>query len=263
MARRGRRRAGQEQPQGSRGPRARRPSGCWTRRPTRASRSARSTPSSTRCPSRRCPAVAVRARRRRAARRQVRLEGRRGVSRPWTGFGGRRKRCGAVGADRGRQRAGAAGRAQRARARTNSTGCSRVCSSNWSRWCSMRAPTSPPPPTRCWRWSTDLDDEQRARLVGRSRRRPADRAAERSRGAVGRRGRGHRRQDHRLRRRRARDHRRRPGIPQPRRRARRGSWPARSPPVSATCGCSPKAASRRRMRCGRSVSGSPPTTTSS
>ena len=28
----------------------------------------------------------------------------------------------------------------------------------------MRAPTTPPPPTRCWRWSTDLDDERRAAL---------------------------------------------------------------------------------------------------
>lgn len=35
---------------------------------------------------------------------------------------------------------------------TKPTGCSRVCSSNSCPWCSTRVPTTPPPPTRCWRW---------------------------------------------------------------------------------------------------------------
>ena len=66
--------------------------------------------------------------------------------------GGRRQRRGAGRVDRGRQRAGAARRAERCRAgRAGPPARGRVPRPG-ARRCSTRASTTSPPPTPCWRW---------------------------------------------------------------------------------------------------------------
>ena len=100
LAQRGRRCAGQEHPARHRafGRRARTAAG--HRRPTRASRSGRSTPRWTRCPSRRCPASGPSPAAATHSRREVRLEGRRGFPAPGAAVAAGRQRRGAGGAHR-------------------------------------------------------------------------------------------------------------------------------------------------------------------
>ena len=177
--------------------------------------------------------------------------------------GGRRQWRGARRLDRRRQRAGAArGRTGGCR-RPSWTACSTVCSSTLCRRVRSRC-------RLCRRHGGAAAPADRSRrgsafaAVGGPRRRPVDRTAERATGAERRRRRGDRgRQGERIRRRSARDHRRRSRHSTIWAPARRGNWPAASRRRSPTCGCSGKAASRCRMRCGRSVSATPPTTTSS
>ena len=111
---------------------------------------------------------------------------------------------------------------------------------------------------------TDLDDDQRVAAVGGSGRRPADRAAERATGAErGRRRRGGRqgRPDTTV------ACGRSPSTAPPFMiwaPARRGSWRAASPPgVGYLRVLGEGGIGASRMRCGRSASASPPTTTSS
>ena len=110
---------------------------------------------------------------------------------------------------------------------------------------------------------TDLDDDQRARLSVDLGADPLTAPLSRRSGADPGRCRRDRGKGRRIRRRRARDHRRRSGLPRSRRqrvvgarrqRRRRGRLPA---------GAQRRRPWRSRMRCGRSVSASPPTTTSS
>ena len=207
-------------------------------------------------------AVALRPGRRRAARRQVRLEGRRSVSRAGGSAVADANGAVLVALDRRRQRAGAAGR----RPGVAPAELDRLLEGVFldlvpvdpRRGCRLRRRR------RCGAGAADRSRRRPAlAAVGGSGRRPVDRTAERATGAERRRRRRDRGQgepDTTAACERSPSTAPRSTTSAP---ARRGSWPAASPRRSATCGCSATAASRCRMRCGRSVSASPPTTTSS
>ena len=198
-----------------------------------------------------------------SARRQVRLEGRRGVP-----AAGRRLPDDANGAvlaglADGRQRAADPGRGVRCGARASWRRCSTACTSSMvpvilDAGCRL----SRRPPTSCWRWWTEVDDDQRATVsvdLGADpltaplsdRRAPAieDVVAIAATGGGGRRACGRSPST---------DPRSTTWAP-----TRRGSSAAT---IAAGGGLSAAAARpgcRWGRRCGRSASGSPPTTTSS
>ena len=204
-----------------------------------------------------------RARRRRVAGRQVRAGRSPRPSRlPGCRRRGRgRERRSAGRAGRRGRRAGAAGRGIRCGARRS-----------WGRllegvYLSMApvildAGADYPAAATCACAGGRVDADQRATLSIDLGADPLSAAAERTARADDR-GRDRRGQAGRRPHRRARDHRRRARVPQPRRQRdvgarrrhrRRGGLPA---------ACSPSRACRSARRCGRSASGSPPTTTSS
>ena len=175
----------------------------------------------------------------------------------------RQRRC-AGRADRGCQRAGAAGRCtRRRRGRPSWTACSRACSSTWCRWFSMPAPDFVAAADAVLPLLTDMDDDQRARLsidLGADPlTAPLSRAARRRH----RRRRRDRGEGHGLRRWRAGDHGRRARLPQPRRQRVVGAGRCRRRGGRLSAAARRGRAQRAGLRCGRSASGWPPTTTSS